>query len=162
MTTGMPQSWAIAVSDLDGHQSTGEADSNNEDVATAVLAASTLTVTPVATGEATITLTVEDPDGLMDTETFTVNVSRSTTAELSSQTPGATVEITLKGSAASPVAGNGRIEVDLTDTGFTVPSTIAASNINIKSTGSGSYNGPPEQRIGERQQGNPHHPLRQC
>ena len=59
------------------------------------------------------------------------------TIKLSSQTPGAAVQITIKSSAAVAVAiePNQDITVDFKDTGFGLPSTIADSSIDISSDG---------------------------
>ena len=52
--------------------------------------------------------------------------------KLSSAVPSAAVQITIEDKAAVQMVSGNDIEVNLTDTGFGVPSTIAASNINIK------------------------------
>ena len=58
--------------------------------------------------------------------------------ELSSQEPGAAVQITINASTATAIAPNQDIRVDLG--AFSVPSTIADSAVDISSDG---YNGNP-------------------
>ena len=53
---------------------------------------------------------------------------------LSSAVPSASVQITIKDTAGVQMVSGDDLQVDLTDTGFGVPSTIATSGINIVST----------------------------
>ena len=61
-------------SDVDGDRLMFEAVSSDIDVATVAVTGTMLNVTPVVTGAAMVTVTASDPDGLMATQVFGVNV----------------------------------------------------------------------------------------
>ena len=63
-----------AFSDPDGDDLTYEATSDTPDVATTSLSGSEVTVSGVAAGTATVTVTATDPSGLSASQTFTVTV----------------------------------------------------------------------------------------
>ena len=71
---------AGAFSDPDGNALTYEAVSGSEDVATASVSGSEVTVSGVAAGTATVTVTATDPGGLSATQTFDVTVSAANQA----------------------------------------------------------------------------------
>ena len=65
---------ASAFSDPDGDALTYSATSSSPAVATAAVFGSRVTVTPVAEGASTVTVTATDPDGLSAAQSFTVTV----------------------------------------------------------------------------------------
>ena len=67
-----------AFSDPDGDTLSYDAASDAPDVATASVSGSELTVTGVAPGTATVTVTATDPEGLSASQTFSVTVSDGT------------------------------------------------------------------------------------
>ena len=71
---GHPVELAAYFSDPDDDPLTYGAESSDENVATVRTAGSTLTITPVARGEATITVTATDPGGLRTEQRFPVTV----------------------------------------------------------------------------------------
>ena len=92
-------------------------------------------------GRNTITVKVTAEDGT--TKDYTITVDRAAPppepmVSLSSQEPGAAVQITISAAAAAAIQPNRDIQVDLS--AFTVPSTIAESSIDIDSAG---YDGTP-------------------
>lgn len=66
---------AAFFEDVDGDELTYRADSSDPVAVAVTVAGSRVTVTPVASGEATVTVTAEDPEGLAATQTFVVGVS---------------------------------------------------------------------------------------
>ena len=66
---------AAFFEDVDGDVLTYRADSSDPGAVTVVVAGARVTLTPVASGEATVTVTAEDPGGLAATQTFAVGVS---------------------------------------------------------------------------------------
>ena len=89
---------------------------------------------PGKAGEQTVTIT---PDGRAAvTKKFTLMPEpEAVLVKLSSMVPGAAVQITIEDDADVQMVSGDDILVDLTDTGFVVPSTISNSGINIVSDG---------------------------
>ena len=77
-----PRSVDVAAyfTDPDDHELTYEAESSNENVATAGTVGSTVTIAPVARGAATITVTAADPGGLRAVQRFAVTVNNQAPA----------------------------------------------------------------------------------
>jgi hypothetical protein len=104
-----PVSLAAAFADVDGDALVYTAVSSDPETAAVSVENGTLTVTPVAEGDATVTVTAADPDGLEASDSFAVDVMRgvSTTPD-----PGAPV-FALRGVYPNPSAGTARVALDL-------------------------------------------------
>ena len=93
------------------------------------------------TASYSLTVMVSDGNGGYDSATLTIMVTDvpiDPSVTLSSQEPGAAVQITIAASAAAAIMPDEQIEVDLS--AFSVPDTIADSDISISSAG---YRGNP-------------------
>ena len=130
----------VEAIDADDDDLTYSAESDDTDVATVTVDGDTVTVTPVGSGTAAITVTATD-EVAKDTTTFNATVAdppEPPSVGLSSQVPGAAVQVTIKANVAAAIEPNQDITVDLS--AFTVPSSIADAAIDIAS---GGYNGSP-------------------
>ena len=82
VTAGKPRTFSVldSFSDPDGDWLSHEASSSRSSVVRANAAGSSVTLTPVSAGSATITVTATDPGGLQTTQTFRATVVENTCA----------------------------------------------------------------------------------
>ena len=138
---------AAAFSDPDGDGLTYEATSDTPEVATVSVSGSDVTVSGVAAGTATVTVTATDPGGLSASQTFDVTVEAAsdtnqapaTAAAIQDQTVEAGAEVTVNVSAAfSDPDGDDLTYEATSDAPEVATASVSGSDVTVSGVAAGT------------------------